>query len=459
MKMTTKMNLATTAWIFCVLLAVNAIVFFSFMNIVVKTEREELFQKADDMINAINITDPPTVVNEKLKSFLTSRIFIRILNSDSEIMNQVTNDKQLAAKIKGEFSKVAVAKRRTIAEEHSEEQVIIVRVPIESNGKVVQTLEMGERIVGLEIAKDVLLSILITCTILGAAFALFGGRWLSNFFMRPISNMINTMEDIEQSGILKRIVIQQDMKDELQKMAVTFNRMIEKLDENMEKQKQFISDASHELKTPLTVIKSSADFLRRRGLTNKEIAADAIQSIYSEATHIQKMTERFLDLANTEKGNELDLQSIDMIELCEEMTKQLNRAYKREIVLHYTKEPITASIDYLKIKQVIIILLDNAIKYSTEKIDVFLEENEKSTIIRVKDNGIGIPPYEIDHIFERFYRVDKARSREKGGTGLGLSIAKNIMKQHNGEIRVKSEEGIGTEVALFLPKNSREDAH
>jgi signal transduction histidine kinase len=107
--------------------------------------------------------------------------------------------------------------------------------------------------------------------------------------------------------------------------------------------------------------------------------------------------------------------------------------------------------DELKIKQVIIILLDNAIKYSSDKIEIFLEKNEEYAVIRVSDYGIGIPKEEIKHIFERFYRVDKARSRETGGTGLGLAIAKNIMKQHKGEIKIRSEEGKGTDVDLLLP--------
>ena len=335
-------------------------------------------------------------------------------------------------------------------------QILVVRVPIKSKGQVVGTLEIGERLLGLELGKDVLLSILAFCTVLGAVLSLLGGRWLSNIIMKPISNMINTMEDIEQSGITKRIVLQYESKDELQKMAVTFNRMIGRLDANLEKQKQFISDASHEIKTPLTVIKSYADLLRRRGIQNEEVTFEAIESIHSEATRIQKMTERFLDLANTELENALEKKTINLLSLCQTIFKQLHGAYKREITLHYEEAPIAVTADELKLKQAIIILLDNAIKYSNDKIDVFLEDNEHHTVIRVKDYGIGIPEYEIENIFERFYRVDKARSRETGGTGLGLSIAKNIMKQHNGEIKVKSTDGIGTEVELLLPKNSHD---
>ena len=188
--------------------------------------------------------------------------------------------------------------------------------------------------------------------------------------------MINTMEDIEQSGIPKRIAIQKDTKDELQKMAETFNRMIGRLEANLEKQKQFISDASHEIKTPITVIKSYADLLRRRGIQNEEITLDAIETIYSEATRIQKMTERFLDLANTELENRLDFKYIHLLSLCENIVRQLKEAYKREIILHCKQYSLMDKADELKLRQAIIILLDNAIKYSTEKIDMYLEENE-----------------------------------------------------------------------------------
>ncbi|MEH7505877.1 HAMP domain-containing sensor histidine kinase [Neobacillus drentensis] len=452
MKITTKINLITTAWILCVLIAVNAVVFFSFMKITVNMEDGELLQKADYLINEINKGDSPAVIKEKLIPYLTNHSFIRMVQPDSKIVNQVTNDPKLAAKIRPQFVTENGTERRTIRLKHQEEQIAIVRVPIKTNGQVVRTLEFGEKLVGLETGKDLLLSILAFCTILGAVLSLLGGRWLSNLIMKPISNMINTMEDIEKSGIPKKIIIQHETKDELQKLAVTFNRMIGRLEANLEKQRQFISDASHELKTPLTVIKSYADLLLRRGLGNEEVAHDAIESIHSEATRIQKMTERFLDLADTESGDLLEAKLINLVSLCENIFKQLKSAYKREINLHYKEASITVMADEVKLKQAIIILIDNAIKYSADKIDVYLKEKEQLIIITVKDYGIGIPECEIENVFERFYRVDKARSRETGGTGLGLSIAKNIMKQHQGEIIVKSTEGVGTEVELFLPK-------
>src|SRR4051812_23398091 len=348
MKITTKINLITTVWILCVLLTVNAIVFFSFMKITVNIEEKVLLQNAKNILNEIHKDDSPEVLKGKLSPYLTNDSFIRLINDQSKISNEVSNNKQLATKIKGKFSSKPDSERYTVRQAQGEEQILVVRVPIKSKGQVVETLEIGERLLGLELGKDVLLSILVFCTVLGAVLSLLGGRWLSNIIMRPISNMINTMEDIEQSGITKRIVLQYETKDELQKMAVTFNRMIGRLDANLEKQKQFISDASHEIKTPLTVIKSYADLLRRRGIQNEEVTHDAIESIHSEATRIQKMTERFLDLADTESGHRLETKPFNLAALCETVRKQLKSAYKREIDLHYQAHPIVVTADEIK---------------------------------------------------------------------------------------------------------------
>lgn len=262
------------------------------------------------------------------------------------------------------------------------------------------------------------------------------------------------MKEIEESGVPKKVLIQTETRDELQGMTVTFNHMIDRLRENIEKQNQFVSDASHELKTPLTVIRSYSNLLRRRGIKNEEITLDAIDTIYAEATKMQKMIETLLDLASVEKEQTLDMKQTDLVLIFEQIVKQLQQVYKRELVLHYDQTPIMIQVDELKMKQVLIILLDNAIKYSTNKIEVTVEKKQEDVIIKVKDYGIGIPKEDLAHIFERFYRVDKARSRATGGTGLGLSIAQTIVRQHKGEIFIKSEEEQGTEVVIHLPVSS-----
>lgn len=450
MRITTKINLLTTAWMLCIMTLINMVVYFSFMTITINMEENAQFQKAGDIQKDIDSIYSSSNIDKKLKNNLTDNSYIRIIQPQNKVIHEETNDPLLSKKIKGKYVEKKQAQTHLISAEHGEEEVLIVRLPL-NKGSHFETLEIGERLKGLEIRKEMLRVILGVSTILAAILSLLGGRWLANMIMRPIINMIHTMEEIEKSGVPKTITIQSKAKDELQTMARTFNRMIQRLQESMEKQKQFVSDASHELKTPLTVIMSYANFLRRHGTENKEMAAEAIEAIHSEATRMKKMTETFLDLANLEKEDVLELNEVNLVSLCQSILKQLKDVYKREIIFHYEMNSVIIRADELKIKQAIIILLDNAMKYSNEKIDVFLEKNKYHAIIRVKDYGIGIPQEEINNIFERFYRVDKARSRETGGTGLGLHIAKSIMKLHKGEINITSNEGAGTEAALIFP--------
>lgn len=450
MKITTKVNLLTTAWMLCIMIIINTAVFFLFMRNTVDMEKNMQYQKATDIIEDLGTIQSSGKVETILKDNLTIHSYIRIIDSKNTVLHEVSNDLLLSKKFKGKYTKTKQAQTHVISTENGEEQVLITRIPIKNGSQIKGSLEIGERLIGLEMRKEILRGILISCTILAALLSLLGGRWLATLIMRPISNMIHTMEEIEKSGVPKKISLQTNTKDELQIMATTFNRMIDKLQVSMEKQKQFVSDASHELKTPLTVIKSYANFLRRHGIENKEMTEEAIHAIHSEATRIQKMTETFLDLATLEKGNVLEINKVNLLSLCQDILKQLRNVYKREIILHYEDNPVFIDADELKIKQVIIILLDNAIKYSNDKIDVFLKQDQQKITIHIRDYGIGIPQDELLNIFERFYRVDKARSRETGGSGLGLYIAKSIIELHNGEINITSIEGAGTDVKLFF---------
>ncbi|MFB7155708.1 ATP-binding protein [Lysinibacillus sp. NPDC056232] len=414
-------------------------------------EEVELYQKAEDIIKVIDSLDGSSNINEKLGEFLTPYSYIRIIHPNNNVIHEITNDSLLSKTLQGKYSETKQAQTHLISAEQVEEQVLIVRVPIKNGNQITGSLEIGERLLGFETDKEILRAILGLCTLLAAIFSLLGGKWLSSMIMKPISSMIKTMEEIEISGVPKPIAIQNQTKDELHTMARTFNRMIHRLQENMEKQKQFVSDASHELKTPLTIIMNYTDFLRRHGLENQEITDEAINAITSEATRMQKMTQTLLDLATLENESALELNELNLVSLCQSILNQMKQVYGREISLHYDEDPIVIFADELKIKQLMIILLDNAMKYSNDKIDVFIEQDHQHAIIRVKDYGIGIPQEELRNIFERFYRVDKARTRKTEGSGLGLSIANRIMKLYKGEIKITSKEGTGTTVELYLP--------
>ncbi|KQL41338.1 histidine kinase [Bacillus sp. FJAT-25509] len=449
MKITTKINLLITSWILIILILINGLVFYLFMKTTVNMEEHVVSQKAHEILKKQDIPVTLKLNEEALYPFMSNHSYIRIIDPNSKIVTEISNDK-LLNRIKPKFTR----KEETRLIPFSEHQNIVVRVPILQDQKVIGTLEIGELLVGLEGRKDMLLTIMAIVTGVSAILSMMAGRWLTRIIMNPIISMITTMEDIEKSGVPKKILIKNETKDELHKMASTFNRMISRLQENIEKQKQFVSDASHELKTPITVISSFANLLRRRGLKNEEMATEAIETIYSEANRMQDLTKTLLTLAESENLKNIEMNPVDLVALCNSTLVQLQNVYKREITLHAQKQKIFIKGNELKIKQVIIIFLDNAIKYSSNKIEVSISCSSEAAILKIKDYGIGIREEELENIFERFYRVDKARSREiSGGTGLGLSIAKNIISLHNGKVNINSVENVGTEVEVLFPLN------
>ncbi|WVE34352.1 ATP-binding protein [Priestia megaterium] len=447
MKITTKVNLFITVSLLLSLLIVNAIVFFLFMKTTVNMEAHLVSKNANEMLKKYPISESLTLDKNLLNSYMSTHSFIRIVGPNSKIIDQVSNDKTLAKKIPPTFSSEKDFELRPF----QEHQNLVAHVPIYQNQKVVGTLEISERLSGLESRKDIILSIMGTVTAISVLISFLAGRWLSAIIMKPIVSMISTMEDIEQSGTLKRISIENETSDEVYKMAATFNRMIGKLEENSNKQRQFISDASHELKTPLTIISSFITILRRHGTQDEKIAKEATEAIFLETNRMKNLTKTLLSLAELEDFEHIEMQPVDLVSLCATLVNQFRQVYDRSIILHKNPQPILIQGDELKLKQVIIIFLDNAIKYSTDVIEVFLESDQHKAILRIKDYGIGIPEEDQPHVFERFYRVDKARKRDSGGSGLGLAIAKNIVSLHKGEIHIQSKEHVGTEIKVIFP--------
>lgn len=281
--------------------------------------------------------------------------------------------------------------------------------------------------------------------------SIVGGRLLSNLILRPLKAIVGTMREIQERGVFKQIELKGQSKDELYNLADTFNTMINKLKTNFEKQEQFVSDASHELKTPLTVIDSYVTLLKRWGHRKPEVMDEAIEALSSETERMKSLIQQLLTLAKDESDGQVKLKKIDLVALCRSTVERFRQTYEREIDVQTITPHVYAVADEQKMKQVLYILLDNALKYSVDKVTVKVGSQEDAVYIAVEDRGQGIPAKDIPHIFDRFYRVDKTRSRETGGTGLGLSIAKSLVRAQHGEISVQSEEHRGTEFTVTLP--------
>jgi signal transduction histidine kinase len=223
-----------------------------------------------------------------------------------------------------------------------------------------------------------------------------------------------------------------------------------------QRQRQFTADASHELRTPLSLIRANAEMLSRYGDRMPDGDSDLVTEIIRETDHLSRLVADLLTLARSDTENlKLSVQSVDFRSLVSEVHEDLHRvAETHGIATSLNLDgPLTIQGDETRLRQLLLILLDNALKYTDEggRVDVSVGHAERYARLVVADTGVGIPAKDLPHIFDRFYRVDGSRNHENGGTGLGLAIARWIVQAHHGSIRVDSEQGKGARFQVDLP--------
>ena len=273
---------------------------------------------------------------------------------------------------------------------------------------------------------------------------------LSRLILKPLERLSETMKKSAVSGAYETIDVKTRGKDELTEIGRTFNGMMNKLGSNYKKQEQFVSNASHELKTPITVIESYAKLLLRRGFTDEQVAKEALNAIVNESGRMNKMIVQMLDLAKNRESIVLTWQRVDVVKLLHHTLSQMQQAYNRNFEL--TGEQLAnCYTDEQKLKQLLFIVLDNARKYSEERVVVDVSKEADHVVVSVQDFGVGIAADDLPHLFDRFYRVSEDRNRKTGGTGLGLAIAKELSDLLQIELKVESIVDKGTCFTLLVP--------
>ena len=273
---------------------------------------------------------------------------------------------------------------------------------------------------------------------------------------RKVKKAMKVVEDVAAGHFDKRIDV--GGTTELRSFAQNFNIILDKMNDNDENRQEFVSNVSHELKTPITSIKVLADSLNMQDDVPIELYKEFMQDITKEIDRESKIIEDLLSLVRMDKAaDSMHVASVNINELLEMILKRLKPiAQKKNVeVLFESFRPVVAQVDELKFTQVISNLVENAIKYNKFDgwVHVSLNADYQYFYVRIEDSGIGIPEDSQDKVFERFYRVDKARSRESGGTGLGLAIVQKIIVMHHGTIKLHSEEGVGTTFTIRIPLN------
>jgi len=293
--------------------------------------------------------------------------------------------------------------------------------------------------------------------------ALTVAYFISKSITSPIAQMKETAQRIAKGDFSKKVRIKS--KDELGELAKSLNIMSDELQQKIENLKQmdrvrtdFVANVSHELKTPLTLIKGYIETLEDKAIDDKEKARKFVSIIKEHSGRLENIINDLLSLSELELSNDsVKKVEFDLKVLIDDLSLSFGHALvakKQSLSIDSQGNDFKIKADPNKIEQVFVNLIDNAIKYTSQggKIVVALFEQQDQLTVTVEDNGIGIPEEHLNRVFERFYRVDKARSRQLGGTGLGLSIAKHIVLAHKGKINIESQTNKGTTVSVTLPK-------
>lgn len=455
MKLGSKIHLYSSVLFAILLIAANATVYFVFSGMMIEREIGKLAAETDIAAAALRSAAEPAAIRELMRAYVPLEGMLSLVSEDGGPADYlVTSADETELSSEAAFF---YAERKEEKIEIGTGQYGFVSLPvIAADGSIVNvqaTASMNElmellgllRIVLISVSAAVLVPVVISSGVLGRVL------------MRPIGDMTRTMRRIIGSGEFARLEQKGKSKDELAAMGETFNEMIGLLEESFVRQEQFVSNASHELKTPLTIIESYSSLLKRRGADRPELLEESVEAIHSEAVRLKGMTEQLLLLATARRAWQAETEQLDLLPFARQAAATFGKVYGREVNVNVQGESadrMFIETDPDMLKQLLLILLDNARKYSGDTIELRLGRSGKHRTIAVIDKGIGIPESELPHVFERFYRVDKARSRDgetTGGAGLGLSLAKELAKALGAELTISSVQGEGTEAAILLP--------
>ena len=292
---------------------------------------------------------------------------------------------------------------------------------------------------------------MIIADFIGIFCAFLAGRYISRRVLKPVEQIRTTAERISIEDLTQRIDLD-GPDDEMKELTITFNSMIDRLEKAFHRQNQFVSDASHELRTPISVIQGYASLINRWGKSNPDVLQESIDSILGETEHMKELINNLLFLAKSDQNRMHAKRSrMCLNDVAQEIVKELDLLQQDRQITYEEAEQVEINGDSDLIKQLLWIHGENALKYTTNggKIHIKVWKDKKYAYVSVADDGMGIAEEEQSKIFDRFYREDKSRNKEISGTGLGLSIAKWIVSSHDGAILVESKRGEG---ATFIDR-------
>jgi len=457
-KLTIKTRL--TLW-YMIILTIILISFSSFIYINVekymynqvklrlRTQVERIIEefKDSDKVEE-NIKLSP--INSEVQENYDTNILVGYYNSDKKLISTNKSNSILTDEIKSDNTFNIIQ----LENDNNDRDWAILTLPVIS-GEYSGWIRVADSFA----SEKKILNKLIFILIFGIPFfliaAIIGGYFLAWKALSPIDKINFTARDISSNNLEKRIE-EKDTNDEVGRLIITLNQLFARLEKAYKREKQFTSDASHELRTPITVIRAQAEKMLRKKDLEKE-CRETLVIIKKQSNYMGHLIEQLLLLARSDSGKQIiEKETFDINELLDIVAGELKEIAENKnikIITKKSRKVINILADQSMVIQLLLNLMDNAIKYTPEggEVKIITKKEDEDLIIKIKDTGIGIPEEDQENIFERFYRVDKSRSRKKGGTGLGLAICNWIVKSHGGNIKLESKAGMGTTFIIKLP--------
>ncbi|MEH7093288.1 HAMP domain-containing sensor histidine kinase [Neobacillus vireti] len=434
--------------------------FFLFSFLEYHTVSKWMMNREEIAINR-TMSDITTFYNAKSnkpnrRDMKKSAVFLRKMNDKDQLIRVYDEDAHVLVSDKnGTFPVLEAAPtKEKVTQEISIEgnEAFVARAPLKGNDftgtiEIVRHLNTYRRMMG---------NLFWVMTVFGIAaiiFSAISGFLLAKQLLKPVRDLAKAMKQIKETGFQDRM-IGYKQKDELTALTNVFNEMMDEIEKSFLLQKQFVEDASHELRTPVSILEGHLSLLNRWGKKDPAILDESLDASLQEVTRLKKLINDLLHITRAEHPRLKNEEKTDISETLHQLVKNLEIIHP-DYNIFLEVNPMLPKVPISKqhMEQIMIILLNNAIQYSNNNKTIWITAMQEGgkMILSVVDNGIGISTEHLANVFNRFYRVDQARSRENGGTGLGLSIAQRLIKKYNGVISIESQEGVGTKVTIVLP--------
>ena len=412
--------------------------------------------QASRELRAITVGGPPRParpVELPTSALVDTSLYVQVLGLNGELLSRSENLRE-PLPIPPETLRLAVAGQEVRDRLDFETGKIEMQTaPLTVDGSVVGVLQVAAPLQAAE-GRLAGLRLVLAGVVLGAlALAALIGWFLASRAMRPVDRMTRTARAIGESGDLTRRLEEPRERDELRRLASTFNDMLARLDQAVGTQRRFLADASHELRSPLAAIRTNVESLLRGGDAEPRERDASLRAIARETDRMGRLVADLLALARADSGQPLVREPVELDALLIEAYQQQRRLADGVTLTLGEIEQVEILGDADRLKQLVLNLVDNALRYTPRGGEVTLDVTGDGqwAMLRVDDTGVGIPPEHLPHIFDRFYRVDSPRTRQGGGTGLGLAICKWVAEAHGGRIEVVSTVDLGSTFTVYLP--------